>query len=379
MANIIVLGCGMVGSVMARDLATVHNVTAVDLNKHSLKKVQEFNQDIKTQVVDLTDADAVVDIIIDGDLVLNAVPGFMGFELLKTVLSCKKNIVDISFFAENPSDLDYLAKQNDVYAFVDCGVAPGMSNVILGHYNEQMTINKYECLVGGLPVKRKWPFEYKAPFSPIDVIEEYTRPARYIENSQLITREPLSDVELINIDKVGTLECFNTDGLRSLIESMPSIPNMKEKTLRYPGHAEYIQVLAASGFFSEEPIEVNGVPINPREFSSNLLIDNWKLKRNEREFTVMRIIIEGEQNGKSKRFTYNLYDETDLDNEMSSMARTTGFTATAAINFLLENKPDVTSGVYAPEHLGSLTGAYDYFINYLKDRNVQYKKEETTL
>ena len=132
-----------------------------------------------------------------------------------------------------------------------------MGNVIFGHHDRSMKISDYECLVGGLPVKREWPYEYQAVFSPIDVIEEYIRPARYIQNKKLIIKEALSETELIEFEEIGTLESWNSDGLRSLIKTMPHVPNMIEKTLRYPGCVEYLKVLRASGFFSYEEIEVN--------------------------------------------------------------------------------------------------------------------------
>jgi saccharopine dehydrogenase-like NADP-dependent oxidoreductase len=378
MATICVLGCGMVGSAIARDLSTQHQVISADKNKQALAKLKEQSENIQTVAADLSDPDAITDVIVDADLVVCAVPGFMGFEVLKTVLSNKKNVVDISFFPENAMDLDYLAKKNEVYAVVDCGVAPGMDNILLGYHDQQMNVNKFECLVGGLPKTRLWPFEYKAPFSPIDVIEEYTRPARYVENGQMVTRDPLTDCELVHFDKVGTLEAFNTDGLRSLIQTMPHIPNMKEKTLRYPGHAEYIKVLASTGFFAEEPLEINGTSVRPIDFTSRILIDNWKLRRNESEFTVMRVTIEGDENGKQKRYVYNLYDETDKEAAISSMARTTGFTATAAVNYLLENTPP-EPGICPPEKFGALADACQYVLKYLNERNVVYRKEETTL
>ncbi|WP_144395225.1 saccharopine dehydrogenase family protein [Pleionea sediminis] len=378
MSRICVLGCGMVGSAMAADLAANHNVLVADKNKIALKKIAENVENVQTAVADLSDADAIADIIADADMVVCAVPGFMGFEVLKTVLTQGKNVVDISFFPENPMDLDYLAKKHNVFAVVDCGVAPGMDNILLGHHNQEMAIEKFECLVGGLPKLRVWPFEYKAPFSPIDVIEEYTRPARYIESGQLVTRPPLTDCEIVKFDKAGSLEAFNTDGLRTLLNTMSHIPNMKEKTLRYPGHAEYINVLSESGFFSEEPVEIEGKPLRPVDFTARILMDNWKLKKNEKEFTVMRVVIEGKENEKNKRYTYNLYDETHEASGISSMARTTGYTATASVNYLLENTQPAP-GICTPEALGAMDGACDYVINYLKDRDVIYKKEETTL
>ena len=270
-----------------------------------------------------------------------------------------------------------MAKQHNVTAIVDCGVAPGMGNIILGHYNERLKISSFECLVGGLPKIKKWPFNYKAPFSPIDVIEEYTRPARYIENGKVIIRDALSDVELIEFEKVGTLESFNSDGLRSLIFTMPHIPNMKEKTLRYPGHVKYIQVLKESGFFNEKSIQIKGVSISPLEFTSKILFNEWELGETEEELTVMKISIKGVNTaGKTEEVIYSLYDVFDDDTKTSSMARTTGYTATAAVNIIAE-KLFVEKGVFPPELVGKNKECFDFVVNYLKERNVIYKKEIT--
>lgn len=377
MVKIVVLGAGMIGQAMALDLTEKFEVTAVDKNKATLSKLLKLNADIKTTVFDLAEADSLEELLSPFDLVVCAVPGFMGFEILKKILRAGKNVVDISFFPENCFDLDYLAKKNNVYAIVDCGVAPGMDNIILGHLDTKLEVKSFECLVGGLPTKREWPFNYKAPFSPIDVIEEYTRPARYVENGELVTREPLSDCELMEIQRVGTLEAFNTDGLRTLIHTMDHIPNMKEKTLRYPGHAEYIQVLKRSGFFSEEPLEVDGISFQPIDVTARILKDNWRLKSSDEEFTVMRITIEGDENGKKRRYIYRLLDRGCEQTKTSSMARTTGYTATAIANYVLQNK--IESGVIAPETLGAQEGAYKFILDYLKQRNVEYRIEEFTL
>ena len=202
---------------------------------------------------------------------VGAVPGFMGYKMMKDVIEAGKNIVDISFYSEDAFGLDELAKEKGVVAVMDCGVAPGMGNIIFGHHDSKMEITDYECLVGGLPEKREWPYEYQAVFSPIDVIEEYIRPARYVQNSQMITKEALSDTELIEFDEIGTLESWNSDGLRSLIKTMAHVPNMIEKTLRYPGCVEYLKVLRASGFFSYEELEINGTMVRPVDKTAKLL------------------------------------------------------------------------------------------------------------
>ncbi len=375
MKNIIVLGAGMVGSAMAIDLSKNHQVTVTDFNQETLNILQQKHSVIKTILLDVNNLEKLSATILPFDLVVCAVPGFLGFNTLKTIIKSGKNVVDISFSPENALELDFLAKQHNVTAIVDCGVAPGMDNLILGRYNEELKLTDFECLVGGLPKVKKWPFNYKAPFSPIDVIEEYTRPARYVENGHIIHREALTDVELVEFDKVGTLESFNSDGLRSIIFTMPHIANMKEKTLRFPGHVEYISVLKASGFFDESPIIVKGIEISPLEITSKILFKEWKLDPTDEEFTIMRVTVKGiDSNGRKTSIIYNLYDEYNAETQTSSMARTTGYTATAAANMILNGLFE-EKGVFPPELIGKNKLCFEFIFNYLKERNIIYTKE----
>ena len=374
MGNIIVLGAGMVGSTMAIDLSKDHRVTLTDLNIQRLNHVKGKCPNISILQLDVCDQTKLNSALKDFDLVVCAVPGFLGFETLKQVIESGKNVVDISFFPENALDLDQLAKAKGVTAIVDCGVAPGMDNILLGYYNEKLKLTDFECLVGGLPKVKKWPFSYKAPFSPIDVIEEYTRPARYVENGNVIIREPLSDCEFIEFDQVGTLESFNSDGLRSILFTMPHIKNMKEKTLRYPGHVEYVRVLKESGFFNKKKILVNGNEISPLDFTSKILFDEWKLGENEEEITIMRVTLKGEnEKGEIEEVVYNLFDEYCPSTQTSSMARTTGYTATAVSNLFLQGLFN-DKGVFPPELIGKNEACFNYILNYLKDRNIHYVK-----
>jgi lysine 6-dehydrogenase len=254
---------------------------------------------------------------------------------------------------------------------MDCGVAPGMGNIIFGHHNSQMKIADYECLVGGLPEKREWPYEYQAVFSPIDVIQEYIRPARYVQNSSLIVKEALSDTELIEFDEIGTLESWNSDGLRSLIKTMAHVPNMIEKTLRYPGCVEYLKVLRASGFFSYEKVEVNGTMIRPVDMTAKLLFPKWEMKPGDKDFTVMRIILRGTENGKEVSYQYNLLDR--YQNDTISMARTTGFTCTAVANLVI-NGAYSRIGISPPEYLG---GHFEFIKTYLEKRGVKYNVKKS--
>lgn len=371
MKKIIVLGAGLVGKAMAIDLASQFEVTSVDINENALQEVAAHG--IKTQRADLSDLTALAALVKPFDLVIGAVPGFMGFNNAKTIIEAGKNMVDISFFPEDPFLLDDLAKKHNVTIVTDCGVAPGMGNIILGYHHKRMEITDYECLVGGLPKVREWPYEYKAVFSPIDVIEEYIRPARYVQNGAVVVREALSDPELVHFNGVGTLESWNSDGLRSLIKTMKGIPNMIEKTLRYPGCVEYLRVLRESGFFSYDAVDINGTKVRPIDVTAKLLFPKWKLKPGEEEFTVMRIKIKGRDNGQPREITYHLLDHTDTKTNTLSMARTTGYTCTAAAHLVLDGK-FTTKGICPPEYLGFDESNFEFIVNYLRERKVHYSK-----
>ena len=372
--NVAILGAGMVGSAMAIDLSKKFNVISFDISEKNLSALKDHSN-IRLQQADLSEYESYPVLLKEADLVISAVPGFMGYKALEAVIKAGKNVVDISFFPENSLELDALAKQNKVTAIVDCGVAPGMGNVLLGYHNEEMQVEYFECLVGGLPKQRIKPYEYKAPFSPIDVVEEYTRPARYVENGHVVTRPAMSETELIDFEKVGTLEAFNTDGLRSIIYTMPHIPNMKEKTLRYPGHIELMIALQKAGFFSHDTIKVKDKELKPIDVTCTLLFDKWKLNPGEEEFTIMRINIGGRKDGNKTSISYFLYDEYDAATKTSSMSRTTGYTCTAALNLIAE-KLFTEYGVFPPELVGRHKHCFEYILKYLEERNVVYRKTE---
>jgi len=372
--QIAILGAGMVGRAMAIDLAAKYQVTSFDVSTHALQLLNSKNDTVKTVHADLSDHAGYGSMLKDFDYVISAVPGFMGYRTLEAIIRAGKNVVDISFFPENALEMDALAKEKNVTAIVDCGVAPGMSNLIVGYHNALMAITNFECLVGGLPKKRVYPFEYKAPFSPMDVLEEYTRPARYVENGHIVTKPALSDAELIDFENVGTLESFNTDGLRSILFTMGHIPNMKERTLRYPGHIDLVKALIKAGFLNTAPVSFKGQQISPLEFTSSLLFDQWKLGETEEEFTLMQIKITGAK----KTICYELYDEYDAATQTSSMSRTTGYTCTAALNMLI-NKLFTATGVFPPELVGKDEACFHYILNYLKERNIHYRVTESSM
>ena len=360
MKKIFQVGAGLVGKTMALDLSKYYELHLGDINLDLLNEIKKKDQSIQIQKIDVQDKDNFCSWIADADIVLLAVPGFLGFEALRLIIEARKNVVDISFSPENALSLNDLAIKNNVCAVVDAGLAPGIPNFLLGYWNKKIKVNSFDYMVGGLPKNPSPPYNYKAPFSPIDVIEEYTRPARMMINSKVEIKPALSEIEELNIDNVGKLEAFNTDGLRSLLITMSHIPNMKEKTLRYPGHASLMQSMIDKNLFDK----------NNFDHTVEKLFTEWKLKDDEPEFTVLDINIYGDE----QHIHYHLYDEMDMFSKSSSMARTTGYTATATVNMLLNDVWN-KKGVSPPEIVGGDDDCINFILRYLALRNIKISRE----
>ncbi len=393
MANIVILGAGMVGSVMARDLAqdgardgaqggaqiADFEITLVDRSQEALDRAASLiDRPVKTTTADLSDREAIRKVIAPADIVLGAMGSTIARQALRTVIEAGKNYCDISFMPENALELDELARQHGVTAIVDCGVAPGMSNVLAGHAASRLDpCESIEIYVGGLPRERRRPFEYKAAFSPFDVIEEYTRPARLVEHGREVVREALSEPEPIEFPGLGTLEAFNTDGLRTLIETL-DVPFMKEKTLRYPGHIELMRAFRETGLFSEEPVELNGERVVPRELIAKLMFPKWSYEPGEEDLTVMRVIATGREKGERVRLQWDLFDRYDRETGMTSMARTTGFPCTIMARRVVSGAFN-PAGVIAPEMIGRVPGELDHLLAAHAERGIEYTEQRRVL
>lgn len=379
--KVIVLGAGLIGAPMAIDLYNdeKYEVTVADYDNEVLNRVKVKCPELTTICKNLSNPEDVTVLVRDYDLVINAVPGFMGFETAKAIIQAGKNSICIAFYENDPFELDQLAKEKNVTMIMDCGVYPGMGSALIMDVARKLDkVESVETYVGGLPEIREWPSEYRAVFSPIDVIEEYIRPARYIENGFEVVRPALSDPEYIFFPKIGTLEAFNTDGLRTLAKTL-DVHNMKEKTLRYPGHIEKMAVLRELGFFSKEKsIKINDMKISPLEMTAQVLFPNWKLKPGEGDITIFRSIIEGEKNGKKKKYTINLFDKYCPETDVISMARTTGYTATLALRMITEGLYS-HKGISPPEYIGKYPECIEYMLKGLKMRGVNWDISEEAI
>jgi saccharopine dehydrogenase-like NADP-dependent oxidoreductase len=361
----------MIGSAIAMDLSRSGGVrvTVADARAEALEPVAS-RYGVATVQADLGLAAQIAAVAADHDLVIGALPSTMGFEALRAVIEAGRSCVDISFMNEDARVLDDLARSKGVTAIVDCGVAPGISNIMVGHAAASLdSVRRVEIYVGGLPVHRRWPYDYKAGFAPYDVIEEYVRPARVVEAGQVVVKEALSEPELLDVPGVGTLEAFLTDGLRSLADTIPA-PYMKEKTLRYPGHVQLMRVLRETGFFSKDPVEVRGQTVRPVDATAAILFPKWTFEEGEPDLTVLRVVVEGSRGEESVRYEWDLLDHYDPASGLRSMSRTTAFPA-AIVAGLVARGELRRPGVHPPELLGREDGLLEVVLRELTARGVR--------
>jgi len=354
--NVLVIGGGMIGSLIAEELSHDYSITVVDNNNERLDKIKTRNQKVQCLNRDIR-KDDIITLIKNKDLVVNCLPGFMGFEALEKIIESKISCVDISFMPENIMDLSEMAKKNGCIIIPDAGVAPGLSNLISGNLVANNYINEIRIMVGGLPKEKNPPWNYKAPFSPIDVIEEYTREARKRVNGKEEIKPALSEKFLLDVEGIGELEAFLTDGLRTLLDDegiLSNVPNLAEYTIRYPGHCDLVKMMLNEGKFSRPNIDE----------TCKELFKLWKLEEHEKEFTFMLIIATKDD---GDEISYTVFDEHT--NGWSSMSRTTGFTACAFSRLVLKEKIE-GEGVITPEKIGTDSRLYNFVLEYLKEKGI---------
>jgi len=352
--NVIVLGCGKIGSVMAKDFAASVEGSRVTVADISEERARESAAEIKGAgwtTIDTTDHPALAETLGGFDLVLGALPGDYGYKALEASVEAGVDVVDVSFTVENPLDLDVAAKEAGVTVIPDCGVAPGLSNILVGYSASRLDrVREAHIMVGGIPETPVPPLGYTITWSAEGLIDEYVRDVSIIEGGRTVEVPALSGLEEIDFPGVGTLEAFYTDGLRSLAKSLPDVENMWEKTLRYPGHVEKVRLLRELGFFEDEPVTVGGEPISPRLVTARLLERSlWKPEIGD--LLAMKIEVRGDAGGKDTEFKYRILDRFDPDTGVSAMARTTAYSASIVAGMLARGTIK-EKGVLPPERLG---------------------------
>lgn len=363
--NILVLGGGKIGSVIARELNKKYSIRVLDSDPTVTARLN-YDYGINTYCRKIEDTKLFSNLLSEMDLVVNALPGRYGFEALKIALQNKKNVVDVSFFPEDVYQLDALAKENGVSAIVDCGLAPGSCNILIGHATSQMdSVEKVLFRVGGLPQDPPSPWYYFAPYCCDDVLEFYSRQATIISDGKLKFIDPLNSLTEIHYEFDGCndlsrpLESFITDDLRTLLRNIEA-NNMVGYTYRYLGHLDNIKKLNELGLFKYP------------ESTSKTLSKLWS-NDSFYDVTYADIHITGHKDGKEVNFEATLIDTYDEKTHTSSMARTTGYTACIAVDLMVQYKEELSPGIIAPETLGMNQIFYEFFEKKWIEKDIQWR------
>ena len=346
MVDAVALGSGLVGEFVINELTKLgYQVHVIDLKIPDLIK---NNTNVTYQEGDVFE---LLSQMPEAVIAVNMLPGRIGEQMRTILIEGGMNVVDLAFTEQDPSQHEKLAQENSSTLIWDVGIAPGLSNMIIKkEFVEDNNILSASIKVGGNPQSPDDTWSYMAPFSPSDVIEEYTRPARILVDGEVQIVPALTEKHLIDVDGFGKMEAFLTDGLRSLLVSNIS-KNMKEYTVRWPGHIT-------------KWIELKG------ELTEDELLDAWKFDKQRDEFTWMEIAIHYAE----KSVTWIISD-TGKDG-FSSMARSTGL-VTVACFLELMNKPNNQStlsysGVFSPEDLD--TEAINRIIEFVKSNGVSIQR-----
>ena len=376
----LVVGCGKVGSEIATDLALSNEFSEIlvaDAVSSNLARVKNTRR-IKTVKASVNQKPSMKRLMDEVDIVCGALPGRIGFELLEFAAQAGKNMVDISYTPKNPLLLNSRALSNRCTIVPQCGVAPGLSNMCVGDASERVDkMAKVRIYVGGVPEEPQPPLNYRVVFSLDDVINEYTRPVRIIENRKITTVEPLTGRGLLSFPGLGRLEYFLTDGLGTLPSSFPQVREMKELTLRYPGHAVIIDALRRLGFFNTKRFKANGVDVEPRRLSVELL--RFALAAGTpHDVLAMRIEVEGESKNKKVIISYTVLDKYDRRRGVTAMARTTAYPCTSAAILLAKGKLEL-KGVIPPEKIAKDPKMFQFILSRLREHNVNVRRNYKVL
>jgi len=373
------IGCGNIGSVAAQDLATsISSLKVVVADKDATRAkniAQKINKNnVSWAQLDAADNDKLVDVLKDYDLVMGFLPGKLGYRLAEACIQAKRNLVDVSYMPERPLKLNDKAAEANVTIVPDCGLAPGITNILVGNAVKKLDrTNAVHIMVGGLPEKPIPPLGYTITWSPENLIDEYERKAKIVKGGRKVEVEALSGLEEVEFSGFGRLEAFFTDGLRTLPDTIENVEEMWEKTLRYPGHAEKIRLLKALGFFEEKEVNIDGTRVSPRKLTVKLFTQKlWKPE--VKDVVALKVEVCGLKNGKKTRYIYHLLDYYDEKLEITAMARTTAYTASIVAQLMLKGIIK-KKGVVPPEKLGMDEKIYRMFLDGLEKHGIEIGEE----
>jgi len=378
--KVLVLGCGNIGSVAAEDFAKSVSSVEVFVADKNVARAKEVAQRIGTANVSWIQLDTskyreLTNTLRNFDLAMGFLPGELGYRLVEACVDVGIDLVDVSYMLENPLTMNDEAVRANVTIVPDCGLAPGVSNILVGHALRRLDkVQTVRIMVGGLPDTPIPPLGYVITWSPESLIDEYTRKARIVEEGEIVDVEALKGLEEVEFPHFGRLEAFYTDGLRTLLHTVKNVETMWEKTLRYPGHAEKVRLLKALGFFEERQIAVEGVSLSPRRLTVKLLEEKlWKPE--VKDVVTLKVEVSGVKSGRQVRYDYHLLDRFDEKQGITAMARTTAYPVSITAQLILREAIR-EKGVIPPEKLGMNEELFQVFLNELEKRGVKITEEE---
>lgn len=378
-----VLGAGLMGKEVVRDLVTSEDVTAIGLADVDLERAQRICHQLDSPKltpyhVDACDEEGLAYYMRQFDVIVNAL--FYSFNeiVAKTAIRVGVHSVDLGGHIGHITDrvlaLKEDAEQADVTLIPDLGVAPGMINILSGYGYDQLDKTKsIRLFVGGIPLNPEPPLEYNHVFSMEGLLDHYTDPCLIIRNGVKQEIEALSEVERIHFERFGPLEAFHTSGGTStLAHSYPDLETLEYKTIRYPGHAEKFKLLVDLNLTRKDyVVDINGKKINPREVLLKT-IDPIVDLQDKDDAVLLRVIVSGEKDGEPATYQYEMTTVKDRKNDVTAMARATANTISVVAQ-MIGNGTITKRGVYPPEQI--VPGKR--YIDEMKKRDVIIKESST--
>jgi saccharopine dehydrogenase-like NADP-dependent oxidoreductase len=343
--NILVLGGGQQGRVIAADLARSlprSRVTVADVREPRLAP----HSNLRWLAADCADPEVPVRLMAQHDLVVGALPSRFGFGVMRAAIEARRPLVDVSFCAENPLSLAAEAREAGVAIVPDCGLAPGLSHLCCGHAASRGALEELVIYVGGVAQDASRPFGYVVTWSLDDLLEEYVRPARFVREGAPRTLPVFSEVERLEVEGAGMMEAFLSDGLRTLIETMPGVPAMSEKTLRWPGHVDAVRPLVEEGRFLET-FRAECTVEEPRDMVAMVVRARWR----------------------DRAARMSLVDRYDVATRQTAMSRTTALTTSVTAQLLARGGAR-EPGVHPLEHVARDADAHRFIVDELARRGV---------
>ncbi|MEM4160392.1 MAG: saccharopine dehydrogenase C-terminal domain-containing protein [Thermoplasmata archaeon] len=350
--KLLVLGAGLMGSAAAYDSMNHGNFERVfvgDVDKERLKVVSK-KTGAESMHVNVEKSESVKQAFRKVDVILSAVPYFYNLKLTKIAISMGKNLCDLGGNIEVVQQqlaLSEKARAKGVTIIPDCGLAPGMVNVLAAKLISMLEIAENVRLrVGGLPQEPKPPLNYSLVFSPHGLINEYYEKCIVLRDGEIRYVEPLEEIEPLEFPGFPELEAFNTSGGSSTLPFTfrGRVKNLDYKTIRYAGHCEKIKLLFALGLGSKEPVVVDGKKIIPRNLLAKLL--EMYLPRGK-DLVLLRVTATGSSEGTRKTLSYEMVDYFDEKTGHTAMMRTTAYPASAVAKLISDGRME--KGVYTNE------------------------------